>query len=137
MNSRGNQADDRKYREPSYTPGAWNVERCHQSYRHTFSPNGYHSEKVDQAEGGWEVAAGANVIETLGLRRIAGFAVNVIQVYSDARSYLKGIFNAIEAFRWGRDMDGWRLQYSMDQAELEAVLAEDDEDILRPSSPAH
>ena len=92
---------------------------------------------MDQAEGGWEVAAGANVIETLGLRRIAGFAVNVIQVYSDARSYLKGISNAIEAFRWGRDMDGWRLQYSMDQAELEAVLAEDDEDILRPSSPAH
>ena len=92
---------------------------------------------MDQAEGGWEIAAGADVIETPGLRRIAGFAVNATQVYSDARSYLKGIFNAIEAFRWGRDMDGWQLQSSMDQAELEAVLAEDGEDILRPSSPAH
>jgi len=138
MNSRGNQADDRKYREPSYTPGAWNGVIIHTDT--PFPRMSTTQKKWTKLKAGldwiWEVAAVVDVIETSGLRRIAGLAVNVTQVYSDARSYLKGIFNAIEAFRWGRDIDGWRLQAVMDQAELEAMLVEDDEDSLRSSPPA-
>ena len=44
------------------------------------------------------------------MRRIAGVGVNVTEVYKDARSYLKGSFNAIEAFHLNRDSNGWRLQ---------------------------
>ena len=59
----------------------------------------------------------SNILPTSELRRIAGLGVNVTEVYTDARCYLKGFFNAIEAFRWGRDLDGWRLLSAMELAE--------------------
>ncbi len=52
------------------------------------------------------------------LRKIAGLGVNVMQVYWDAKCYLKGIFNALEAFRADRDSLGWRINTSEDSAEL-------------------
>jgi hypothetical protein len=33
------------------------------------------------------------------------------------RCFLKGLFNALEAFRSDRDLDGWRLAQAMDEAE--------------------
>ena len=55
---------------------------------------------------------------TAELRKIAGLGVNIVQVYSDAKCYLKGIFNALEAFRSDRDSEGWRVQNAVDSAEL-------------------
>ena len=58
------------------------------------------------------------------MRSVAGLGVNVTEVYSWARVYLKGFFNAIEAWRGDRDLDGWRLGTVMDElAELEAIDA--------------
>ncbi|KAL7527269.1 hypothetical protein ACHAXR_004033, partial [Thalassiosira sp. AJA248-18] len=68
----------------------------------------------------WDIARDADVIDTGELRRVVGLAVNVTEVYSDCRPYLKGIFNALESWRWDRDLDGWRLQQVMEEAaELE------------------
>ena len=58
----------------------------------------------------WKVSRTADKIDTGELRKWAGLAVHVTEVYSDGRSYLKGVFNAIEAFCWDRDLDGWQLQ---------------------------
>ncbi len=72
----------------------------------------------------WETSQIAEFIGTAELRQIAGLGVHVTEVYTDCRSYLKGFFNTIETFQWGRDTKGWRLQVSMDQAaELEEVDA--------------
>ena len=57
-------------------------------------------------------------LSTGQLRKIAGLGVNIMQVYSDAKCYLKGVFNAIEAFRSDRDPEGWRIDASFDSAEL-------------------
>ena len=129
MNRRGNQADDRKYRPPSYTQGAWNGVVLHTNT--PFPRLSTTQKKWNKLRAGldWilQVAKVSSSIETAGLRRVAGLAVNVTEVYTDARAYLKGIFNAIEAFRWDRDIDGWRLQGAMDSALLFASL--DDEDL--------
>ena len=58
------------------------------------------------------------VLSTAELRKIAGLGVNILQVYQDAKCYLKGIFNALEAFRSDRDSQGWQIGYSEDSAEL-------------------
>ncbi len=50
------------------------------------------------------------------LRKIAGLGVNIMQVYQDAKCYLKGIFNAIEAFRSDRDSQGWRVKAAVNSA---------------------
>ena len=60
----------------------------------------------------------ADEIETGELRKWAGLAVHVTEVYSDGRSYLKGVFNAIEVFHWDQDLEGWRLRQAMDNAAL-------------------
>jgi hypothetical protein len=48
----------------------------------------------------WILNEGRNTgsLSTAELQRIAGLGVNIMQVYQDAKCYLKGIFNAIEAF---------------------------------------
>jgi hypothetical protein len=45
-------------------------------------------------------------VPTAKLRRIAGLRVNIMQVYKDSKCYLRGFFNAIEAFRSDRDPEG-------------------------------
>ncbi len=41
-----------------------------------------------------------------------------MQVYQDAKCYLKGFFNAIEAFCSNQDSLGWHVEESIDSAEL-------------------
>ncbi len=41
-----------------------------------------------------------------------------MQGYHDAKCYLKGIFNAIEAFRSDRDSKSWHIESSIDSAAL-------------------
>ncbi len=41
-----------------------------------------------------------------------------MQVYADAKCYLKGIFNALEAFRDDQDSLGWQTNMSVDSTEL-------------------
>ena len=36
------------------------------------------------------------------------------EIYPEGRPYLKGAFNALEAWRGWRDVDGWRLQITVD-----------------------
>ena len=122
MNSRGNQADDRKYRPPSLTPGAWNgiIMQTDTPFPHMTTTQRKWTRLKSGLDWIWETARDSDVIDTAELRRIAGLAVNVTEVYSDCRSYLKGMFNALESWRWDRDLDGWRLQQLMeDAADLE------------------
>lgn len=127
MNTRGNQADDRKYRPPSFTQGAWNGVMIHTDT--PFPRKSTTQKKWTKLREGLQwiksVCEESEVIETARLRRVAGLAVNVTEVYRDARSYLKGIFNAIESFRSDRDDDGWRVHQAMEQAALDYALEED------------
>ncbi len=121
VNSRGNQADERKYRPPSTTPGAWTGLILHTDT--PFPMKSTTQKKWTRFKDGlaWisRYAEGEDcTIDTAELRRIAGLGVNVTEVYADARPYLKGMFNAIEAFRSDRDPNGWRLQSLMDDAHL-------------------
>ena len=123
MNSVGNQADDRKYRDVSLTPGPWAGTLAHTDT--PFPMKSTTGKKWTRFRDGLKfidkhVTDGATAIDTPELRRIAGLGVNVTEVYREGRPYLKGIYNAMEAFRDDRDIDGWRLQTAMDTAfELE------------------
>ena len=55
---------------------------------------------------------------TLDLQKIAGLGIHITEVYPYEWCYLKGLFNAVESFRDGRDVDGWHLARSMDLAKL-------------------
>ncbi len=57
-------------------------------------------------------------LPTAKLRKIAGLRVDVVQVYANAKCHLKGIFNALKAFRADRDSEGWRIDSSQDSVEL-------------------
>ncbi len=107
MNSYGNQANAKKWRVPTGSPGAWNG-----AIMHTDTPFPMQSTTIkkwrrfrDGLEWVLESDKTSNVIPTSELRRIAGLGVNVTEVYTNARCYLKGFFNAIKAFRWGRDFN--------------------------------
>jgi hypothetical protein len=77
---------------------------------------------VDTLQGGvsWILSEGraTGSLSTAELRKIAGLGVNIVQVYPDAKCYLKGIFNALEAFQGDRDSEGWRINLSQDSAKL-------------------
>ena len=130
MNHRGNQADDRKYRDVSLTPGPWNGGILHTDTPFPLaSTTGKKWTKfrtglegiLDQAQKSTEVA-------TVGLRRTAGLGVHLTEIYPEGRSYLKGNFNALEAWRGWRDVDGWRLQKAVDSLqELEMKGASHEE----------
>ena len=107
MNSYGNQADDKKYRRPTCRPGAWKGEIMHTDQ--PFPRKSTTGKKWTRFKSGvqWVLEAGlGSSVPTAELRRIAGLGVNVTDVYRDARCYLKGFFNAIEAFRPDRDANG-------------------------------
>jgi hypothetical protein len=120
MNSLGNQADDRKYRLPTVTPGAWNGVLVHTDT--PFPMMATTLKKWERFKKGlaWILTDGRNtgILSTAELRRVAGLGVNIMQVYQDAKCYLKGLFNAIEAFRGDRDSLGWRVDAAFDSAEL-------------------
>ena len=131
MNSRGNQADDRKYRLPCLTPGAWNGLIIHTDT--PFPMKSTTGKKWDKFKHGlqWVVDSacdGASFLETAALRRIAGLGVNITEVYTTGRCFLKGFFNAVEAWRLGRDIDGWKLADAMNElSQLDAIEADETE----------
>jgi hypothetical protein len=116
MNSVGNQANDKKYRPPTCRPGAWKGEIMHT--HQPFPRKSTTLKKWTRFKSGvsWvlENSRTETSVATAELRRIAGLGINVTDVYKDARCYLKGFFNAIEAFRVGRDRNGWRLKKEME-----------------------
>jgi hypothetical protein len=116
MNLRDNQADDWKYRIPSVTPGAWNGVIVHTN---TPFPMMFTTlKKWMRFQNGlsWILIKGRSTgsLSTAESRKIAGLGVNLMQVYQDAKCFLKGVFNAIEAFRSGRDPEGWRVESLID-----------------------
>ena len=54
-------------------------------------------------------------VDTAELRRIAGLWIHLTEVYTEGRCFLKGFYNAMEAFRDNRDLEGWRLAEAMDE----------------------
>ena len=118
MNSVGNQADDQKYPLPSSTPGAWNGVIIHTDT--PFPMMSTMLKKWVRFKDGlnWILTKGRSTgsLSTAKLRKIADLGVNLMQVYQDAKCYLKGFFNAIEAFRSDRDPQGWRIDAAVDSA---------------------
>ena len=49
--------------------------------------------------------------------------VHVTDLYPEGRCFLKGFFNALEAFRFGRDDDGWRVADANDLSDEMAEAA--------------
>ena len=116
MNHLGNQADDRKHRDVSMTPGPWSGGILNTDTPFpTESTTGkkwvqcWHGLKwiLEQVETHTEIA-------TTAVRRIAGLGINVTEIYPEGRPYLKGAFSALESWRGWRDVDGWRLQKTED-----------------------
>ncbi len=118
MNTRGNQASDRKYRPPGLAKGPWKGEIIHTDT--PFPMKSTTGKKWGKFRTGLlaiqALGGETGFIDTVSLRRTAGLGVNVTDVYPEGRCYLKGFFNALEAFRAGRDPDGWRLAESWDEA---------------------
>ena len=122
MNFWGNQADNRKYRLPTVTPGAWNGVIVHTNT--PFPVISMTDKKWTCFKAGilWillERGATRSLL-TLELRKIAslGVGVNVMQVYLDAKCYLKRIFNTLKAFRADRDSLRWRTDMSVASTKL-------------------
>jgi len=120
MNSLGNQADERKYRPPTLTPGAWNGVIVHTDTPFPMMSTTLKKWLRFKTGLSWILTEGRNTgsLSTAELRKIAGLGVNILQVYQDAKCYLKGIFNAIEAFRSDRDPEGWRIDSSIESAAM-------------------
>ena len=100
MNLVGNQADDRKYRLPTPTPGAQNGVIIHTNAPFPMMSTTVKKWNRFKDKLSWILAQSKDTgsVPTTELRRIAGLGVNIMQVYEDAKCYLKGFFNAIEAF---------------------------------------
>ncbi len=100
MNSLGNQADDRKYRLLTVTPGAWNGVLIHTDT--PFPMMSTTLKKWTRFKDGlaWILSQSKDVgsVPTVELRRLAGLGVNIMQIYVYVTCYLKGFFNSIEAF---------------------------------------
>ena len=101
MNSHGNQADNRKSRNPSAWPGAWNGIIIHTGT--PFSLKSTTGKEWDKFKKGlnWIVVAGTaghKFVETVEIRKIVGLGVNITEVYSNGCCFLKGFFNAVEAW---------------------------------------
>ncbi len=100
MNLLGNQADDRKYRLPTMTPGAWNGVIIHTDTLFPMMSMTLKTWTRFKERLAWIISQSKDTgsVPTAEMRRIAGLGVNIMQVYDDAKCYLKSFFNAIEAF---------------------------------------
>ena len=139
MNHKGNQCAGRKFGPPTLSPRPWNGAMIHTDSPHPVK--GTTAKKWNRGRSGlawvwreselpedcddpigyidslghWEA-----FLDTAELRRIAGLWIHLTELYTEGRCFLKGFFNAIEAFRPDRDADGWRMEISQDEAyELE------------------
>ena len=100
MNSLGNQADDRKYFQPSTASGAW---KGFVILTNTpFPCKATTSKKWLKFKQGLdkvlELERSEGQALTLDLRKISGLGVNVTELYPYGRCFFKGFFNAIEGF---------------------------------------
>lgn len=143
MNYYGNQEASRKRRHPTLTPGAWNGVLIHCDEPHPvksttaskwsrgitaldwlweqFGLQGCNTDPIEYIKKipEWNVS-----VDTAELRRIVGLWVHLTEVYSEGRCFMKGFYNAMEAFRVDRDSDGWRvLDWEEDVAALELTDA--------------
>ena len=135
MNYYGNQCAARKFGPPTLIPRPWNGIMTHTDT--PYPVKGTTAKKWTRGLAGlawvwrecglpddladpidyiksldeWDVS-----IDTAELRRIAGLWVHLTELYTEGRCFLKGYFNAMEAFRSDRDLDGWRLEDSMESA---------------------
>jgi hypothetical protein len=100
MNSFGNQADDRKYKLPAVTPGAWNGVLVHTDTLFSMMLTTIKNWTQFKKGLSWILTEGRNtgLLSTAELWKIAGLGVSIMQIYQDTKCHLKGIFNAIEAF---------------------------------------
>jgi hypothetical protein len=83
-----------------------------------------------------EQEATGKEIATVKLRQVAGLGVNVTEIYPEGRPYLKGFFNALEAWRGWRDVDGWRMQRSADSLQELGMRGASNEE-YQESYPEH
>lgn len=136
MNHKGNQCAGRKFGPPTLLPRPWNGAMVHTNAPHPVQ--GTTSKKWRRGISGlewiwrecglplecqdpinyidnldcWEV-----MIDTAELRRVAGLWIHLTDLYLEGRCFLKGFFNALEAFREDRDdEDGWQVDISMEEA---------------------
>jgi hypothetical protein len=139
MNYFGNQVAARKFGPPTLIPRPWNGIMTHtdtpypvkgttakkwgrgrSGLKWIWDQCGFDDAEDDpiksiDAQESWNVQ-----IDTAELRRIAGLWIHLTELYTEGRCFLKGFFNALEAFRSDRDLDGWKLLEAMDSArELE------------------
>ncbi len=118
MNLLWNQADDCKYRLPTTTPGAWNGVIIHTDA--PFPMMLTTLKKWTRFKDGlaWILSQSKDTgsAPTAEMRIIAGLGINIMQVYDDAKHYLKGCFNAIEAFQSDHNPEGWHIHNSVDAA---------------------
>jgi len=120
VNYLGEQDASRKRRPDSLAPGAWSGKllHCNNAYPVKSVPQ----EKWDDIKDGldWIIATAKvdDYLDTVGLRRVAGKGMSQTEVYNDLRPYYRSFFNALEAWRENRDLEGWHLA----RAEEDAVL---------------
>ncbi len=105
---------------PTAMPGAWNGVIVHTDT--PFPMMSTTEKKWNRFKAGisWILSEGrtARSLSTVELWKIAGLGVNVMQVYANAKPYLKGMFNALEAFRVDQDSVGWQTDVSVDSTKL-------------------
>lgn len=132
VNYLGEQDASRKRRPESLVPGAWSGKllHCNNPYPVKSVPR----EKWDDLKQGLDwIIATAEVddhLDTVGLRRVAGKGMSQTEVYSDLRPYYRSFFNALEAWRGDRDLEGWRLARAEEEAALMAEESADDRIVL-------
>ena len=100
MNSLGNQADNRKYRQPSTAAGPWKGFII--LTNNLFPRKPTTGKKWAKFKQGLEKVLEREKSEgqalMLTLRQIAGLGVNITEIYPYGRCFLKGFFIAIEDF---------------------------------------
>ena len=99
MNHYGNQADDRKYRPLTPTPGPWIGGILHTDT--PFPMKSTTGKKWGKFREGlqWilQQSSKEEEIDTVGVRRIAGLGINITEIYPEGRPYMKGLFYALES----------------------------------------
>jgi hypothetical protein len=114
----------RKRRPPSSTPGSWagTVHRASEdNVTKTVTQEKWDKGKaIIQSYSEIFAQPSSPTLDFVELRRSIGFLVHLAMTFSIIMPYLKGWFNTMNAWRAGRDADGWKLP----QKELEAFLSE-------------
>ena len=110
MNLLGNRVADRKYQQPTTQAGSWTglISSTHSPFQHKSTTGKKWAKFVTGLQWVRAPERGGQA-DTTRLRQVARLEVHITKIYPLGRSYLKSFFNAIEAFRYGRDVNGWWL----------------------------